>query len=73
MVVNCLIWNNYEKKVKEYLEFFKLLCGIVILIKMSVDLKDCKWKYGLRSGGGGGVVKNWCFINNDICFNSVLE
>lgn len=38
MVVNCLIWNNYEKKVKEYLEFFKLLCGIVILIKMSVDL-----------------------------------
>lgn len=74
MVANCLTRNNYEKKVKEYSEFFKSLRGIAILIKMSVDLGRLQMKIWIKERGrGGGVVKNGRFINNDICFNSVLE
>lgn len=71
MVVNCLTRNNYEKKVKEYSEFFKSLRGIAILIKMSVDLGRLQMKIWIKERGR--VVKNGRFINNDICFSSVLE
>lgn len=50
MVANCLTRNNYEKKVKEYSEFFKSLRGIAILIKMSVDLGSMD--QGAGEGGG---------------------
>lgn len=52
MVANCLTRNNYEKKVKEYSEFFKSLRGIAILIKMSVDLGRLQRKKWIKEGGG---------------------
>lgn len=54
MVANCLTRNNYEKKVKEYSEFFKSLRGIAILIKMSVDLGRLQMKIWIKERGRGG-------------------
>lgn len=54
MVANCLTRNNYEKKVKEYSEFFKSLRGIAILIKMSVYLGRLQMKIWIKERGRGG-------------------
>lgn len=59
MVANCLTRNNYEKKVKEYSEFFKSLRGIAILIKMSVDLGRLQMKIWIKERGRGGGGGSW--------------